>query len=56
MNPIASLFTKDVLRHPLVLLSLLAVALIALGSGLYYVVETQSPKAQWATATMGPTE
>jgi HlyD family secretion protein len=53
MNSIASIFTKDVLRHPLVLLSALAVALIALGSGIYYAIETTSPSAQWTTPTMG---
>ena len=53
MKPLASLFSKDVLRHPLVLLSILAVALIALGSGVYYAVSTSLPSSQWSSAVVG---
>lgn len=44
------------MRHPLVLMAILAVALIALGSGIYYAVATASPQSQTSTPVMGTIE
>lgn len=50
---IKTLFEKEVVAHPIVVSALGAVALIAIGSGVYYAVSTRSPASHWAAAKEG---
>ncbi len=48
-----SFFTKEVLGHPLVLAAIAGVVVIAVGSGVYYLMSTAAPAVAWEQVTRG---
>ena len=51
-----SIFSREVLAHPLSLISFGVVGLIAVGGFAYYLVSTRTPNETWVSPTIGTIE